>query len=306
MQRDGEEKARPLAVGIHGAAYNSTYFDANASTATEELCRASGIPFVSINRPQVRGSTHYPPETEGEDDIARQGHYLAQTVLPAVWEHFAADARATSAVLYTHSIGSAVAMVAIGVLDKQSFPLTGLIISGMGDASIPMSEAERSLRAPMFEEGKRTGFMHQPVDFKEERMLRLPQGLSDAAANWKYPRDDIHNPSPIGEILAVSTTWKQSWHIYAAQVDVPVLYALGEFDYFYSSQPLEGHPEPIKEFTDAFTRSPHIESKAWKNAPHCIEHSYMGRAWVARCCSFAIECTIMMGHGSAPKVVADE
>ena len=84
MQRDGEEKARPLAVGIHGAAYNSTYFDANASTATEELCRALGIPFVSINRPQVRGSTPYPPETEGDDDIARQGHYLAQTVLPAV------------------------------------------------------------------------------------------------------------------------------------------------------------------------------------------------------------------------------
>lgn len=292
-QVHAQPRGTPLLVGLHGGTYNSTYFDAYPGTSTEPTANALGIPFVSLDRPGYRGSTPYPADTVGEDDIEKQGRYLASIVFPTIWQRFGLTTGASSAIIISHSIGSTVATVAGALNDSTRFPLAGVIISGIGSAAHAMSEP------PQFEEAKVPGYMETDLHLKLEQMLRLPQGLADPAPQLKYT--DVHNATPLGELTAIGTSWPQSWRKWAAQVTAPVLYSLAEFDNFWAAKSSDGVTDAVKEFADAFVKSESVDAALWKGTPHCIEHSYMGRAWIARCFSFALECATRreLGRGDA-------
>ena len=199
--------ATPLVIGMHGGTYNATYFDAYSDTGTEPMAKTLEIPFVSINRPNYRGSTRYPESTTGGDFIIKSGHYIADVVLPAIWEHYGPSSGASSMVLLSHSIGSAVAIVTAASIDQKSAPISGIVLSGIGSSNQPMPEhVKKSIMANM-EEAEKTGFVEQDADGKLERMLQLSRGLSNPNPKMNYPESEIHWRAPVDEMKAIRVSW---------------------------------------------------------------------------------------------------
>lgn len=126
----------PLIVCIHGASYDSKYFDIDFQHSIFTLGETLQIPVVAFDRPGYGGSTAYPdPKVKNEDlerrgttFVQEQGKYLNSTVLPAVWKEFGSGA--SSMVVLAHSIGGMIAIVAAA--EPKEYPLAGLVVSGIG------------------------------------------------------------------------------------------------------------------------------------------------------------------------------
>ncbi|KAF2239616.1 hypothetical protein EV356DRAFT_528198 [Viridothelium virens] len=162
----------PLIVCIHGGTYTADYFHATPSTSITSISAPLSVPVIAISRPGYGGSTPLPPVSSsrnGHTFIQDAGRHLHNVILPFLWARYGPSTGSNSIVLLSHSIGSAIAIVAAalhaesrsssaaastattpgsgtpltaaslprsaanaGGTQRPAYPLSGLITSGIG------------------------------------------------------------------------------------------------------------------------------------------------------------------------------
>lgn len=285
-QSEGSAKSKkfPLLVGLHGGTYDCHYFDADPAHSASVSSVAFGVPFVSIHRPDYGGTSSLQPIAKGSKET---GSWLHSYILPALWSEFGEPNGCNCIVLLCHSLGVMGGIIA-GALhgqdDNPSYPLGGVIVSGLGEKLLPGME-ENPFQEPNVSDDK----VLFPVDVKDSLMFRpgtVHPGILEQS-------DRLNSPSPILEIDSLRSWWLPIWRDeWASKVTAPVMFGLSEQDCFFV-----GTEEHARDCASAFGRSVRVDSSFIKGAPHCLELSYWSQGWYARCFGFALECSVSFSEG---------
>ncbi|KAK6386503.1 hypothetical protein LTR65_008976 [Meristemomyces frigidus] len=294
-------KGIPLVVTIHGGTYTASYYDADAAHTISNPAKALGIPVVSLTRPGYAESTALPHLQEGETWNQVHGTYIHELILPAIWKAYGAKSGATSIVLHSHSIGASIGIVVTALHNRNpstaGYPLSGLVTSGIG-AKLMHEPAEHSSSADnkndslsqidTFEPtpGEEAPNVPWPTEVKDAFMLRSTEGLCSPTL-LQGTTAKLNHPSSILEPFDIRRQWPKYWKDYAKDITVPHMYGLGSEDGLWKTE-----KQWIDEYAAAFSKSARMEAAALPLAPHCIELSYLGQAWLARTLGFAAECAV--------------
>lgn len=283
----GPASRRPLFVGIPGGTYTTDFFDADANHSIQQWSEALGIPAVGLNRP---GYDVIPAPTDMDKQsntfIQKSGQWTHQVALPAVWDFFAKQFDVSSIVLYGHSIGGAVAIVAASQYKEGASPykLSGLSVAGIGcdpifnDAWMPMfRELHDKQEVPPAIP------LRFPKEAQEGSMFGPHTSLYDPAILQQTER--LAHPIYLQELYDVEFLWKTYWQHYAESVSVPFLYNMGEQDSLWHVD-----AETMRTFGAGFKNSPWVTTTISRNSPHCIEFSYQSSGYYIRLLGFAVEC----------------
>ncbi|KAL9094928.1 MAG: hypothetical protein Q9165_002878 [Trypethelium subeluteriae] len=317
----------PLIVCIHGGTYTADYFHATPSTSITSVSAPLSVPIIAISRPGYGGSTPLPPvpsPRNGHTFIQDAGRHLHNVILPFLWARYGPPSGANSIVLLSHSIGSAIAIVAAALhaesaapsasasgaatpvtssslprsaaggapgTQRPAYPLSGLITSGIGS---------RVRQSPHPSPGDGGGGGESPMAAAatmataEEELQMWPLENKDAvmlAAGVGLCPPEVLEESvrlnagmKMAERRDIQRSWDGYWRGYAETVTVPHLYGLGEGDMLWYVC-----EENVDDYMDAFKSSVRKEGSVVMRAPHCIELSYAGRGWLTRCVGFALE-----------------
>ncbi|KAM5354803.1 hypothetical protein ACJ41O_001449 [Fusarium nematophilum] len=282
---------RPLVVGLHGGMYECHYFDADSKHTASIWSNAYGVPFVSIDRPCYGGTSSFLPVPEGSDFITESANWLHKYILPTLWSRIGIPNGCNCVVLFCHSLGAmyGVATAALHSQEgRQSYPLGGLICSGIGDVWEPhMYEA--AVGEPYDAMGK-NGI---PLEAKDKVMFRPGTVHPDILKH----SERLDSPAPLAELASLPATWLPNWkNQWAEHVKAPVMFAMVEQEPFFV---VSG--ERLKACAEAFSSSPRVDSSFVSGAPHCMELSYWAQGWYARSFGFAMECSAHTGLLSARK-----
>ncbi|WQF85639.1 Putative alpha/beta hydrolase-1 [Colletotrichum destructivum] len=274
-------KHRPLIVGLHGGCYDSQYFDATPDCSASATSTALGVPFVAIDRPSYGGTSSILPIPEGSDFAQETGIWLHRYILPKLWSEIGVPNGCNCIVLLCHSLGVMGGVVAAALHaqnDIASYPLGGLIASGMGDKQSVFTKGDPPSFIPV--DANHALF---PLDDKDNIMFKpgtvSPEVLEQSERlNAVCPLPETANFVP--EWLSI---WKEKW---AAFVSVPVMFSLvGDDPFFISTE------EEVETCVRAFKNSSRVDGSLIKDAPHCVELSRWSLGWYARCFGFAMECS---------------
>ncbi|KAL2816611.1 hypothetical protein BDW59DRAFT_153196 [Aspergillus cavernicola] len=281
-------KDRPLIVGLHGGTYDSGYFDANETHSASHASSAFGVPFVAIDRPSYSGTSSLIPIPEGSDFPCETGLWLHKFILPALWSNFGVANQCNCIVLLCHSMGTMGGVVAAAMHAQDetvSYPLGGIIVSGLGDKSLPSNGDP-----PVQQTHVPPNHGLFPVEAKDSLMFRPGTVHPEILAL----SEQLNVPSPLEEAQGLYTGWVQSWRErWAANVVAPVMFALVEQDCFF-----EGTEEHLKSCVGAFTSSIRVDGSLVRGAPHCMELSYWSQGRYARSFGFAMECAASFAYSS--------
>jgi hypothetical protein len=91
------------------------------------------------------------------------------------------------------------------------------------------------------------------------------------------------------ELYDINVLWPDYWRKYAAEVEVSVLYTLGEYDSLWNNT-----DQDVKDFAAGFLKATSVEAKRLLLAPHCIEHSLQATGLILRTFGFAIESAVQL------------
>lgn len=304
-----KKTARPLIVCIHGASYDSEYFDANADYSWSILANSFDLPIVSIDRPGYGGSTEVPDQNVlgGADTptpTQRQAEYFNSSIIPLLWDKFGSRSGASSAVLLGHSVGGIVAIQTAASYATQktsTYPLSGLIVSGVGCVSHqgPKSqsndqtsngdkEKKEQVSAQSTEKPKYITFERNKKDF-----LMFDYTADKSPADLLINPDilqlteRLNHPAPLAEVIDIGQLWRSYWRRETAKVKVPVFYAMNEVDPWFDSSDAS-----VSMFAGSFTSSPKLVHSHIVRAPHCMELSLQAKGWMLQCGGFALECAV--------------
>jgi pimeloyl-ACP methyl ester carboxylesterase len=270
----------PLIVCMHGGSYDSEYFDADAQHSIFGLATRIGIPVIALDRPGY-GKSKVVTVTD-ETYAEAQGKYINSTILPALWKEFEKRSNAKAIVLLAHSIGAMMATIAAGSYTvDQSYPLAGLITSGIGSQ---LHEGPREGMKQLL--SIETNLINFDAQTKDAIMLQWPMKNVVESTTWQLT-EKLNKPIPREELSDINTNWLTYWKKYANNLTVPIMYGSAEFDALWVSS-----NNAIEEYRQSFSSSPKVECGLIPKAPHCIELSCQSMAWYLRCFGFAMECVV--------------
>ncbi|KAJ9615364.1 hypothetical protein H2200_001439 [Cladophialophora chaetospira] len=277
---------RPLVVALHGGTYSSSYFAAGGASSALHIAEALGVPFIAIDRPGYRDSTALPPITDTSTFLQEEGIHLHRLILPAIWSEYGSTSKATTIVVLTHSLGSPGAIIAAALHAGESgpsYPYGGLIMSGWGIVQSRSNEAIRQQIDTLTVNGR----INWPLEHKDAPMFgATPEALAlRVSPEILSLTAELDNSMSRGEIEDGTFTWPGYWRGYAEEVKVPIMYSMAEHDGLWNTT-----AEHVEDFASAFTNSKRVERGIVAEAPHCMELSYWGPAWIARSLGFAMEC----------------
>jgi pimeloyl-ACP methyl ester carboxylesterase len=265
----------PLLVCLHGGGYTSRYFDAPGCSLLTQAS-AAGFPAVALTRPG------YPTD---EDSARRQPSFAAAANIIAeavtdMWDQLGGTR--PGIVLMGHSIGAAVAVHLAS--QKTSWPLLGLAISGVGDLLAPVTIEL---------------FQQLPTDLVVEFSLDTARPLlygPDWTLNTTTLADiaDLGVNYPSADLVEITNGWVDALPKIAPAVDVPLHYALAEFDGLWVVA-----AERVDGFARHFSNAPFIDASLWRGTGHNIEHHRLGEAYIRALLSFAERCAIEKRRPSA-------
>ncbi|KAL4886046.1 hypothetical protein BJY04DRAFT_213585 [Aspergillus karnatakaensis] len=281
--------SRPLIVALHGGTYDSSYFNGTPETSASTTSTSLGIPFVAIDRPCYGGTTSFLPLPEGSDFNEESGRWLHEYILPALWARFGEGCNAL--VLLCHSLGGMSGIVAASLHardESPKYPLGGIIVSGLGDKTPVMSEAEaEAARSAYVKVGP--DYLLLPVGIKDRIMFRAGTCDGDVLAQ----SERLNAATPEAEIRDFRGSWMETWkEKWAEHVVVPVIFSLVERDPFFVAT-----REEVGVCLRAFMKSVRVDGGLMNGAPHCMELSYWSRGWYVRCFGFAMECSVGIAVG---------
>jgi pimeloyl-ACP methyl ester carboxylesterase len=272
---------RPLIVGLHGGCYDHQYFNALPEYSASVASKAFGIPFIAIDRPSYGGTSCVLPIPEGSDFTQESAKLLHHSILPRLWTEFGTPNGCNCIVLLSHSLGVMVGIVVAAMHardENPTYPLGGLIASGMGDVH---SKAMKGI-TPSYPKVDETHALC-PVEIKDTLMFKpgtyAPEMLQES--------ERLNAICPIPELIGFATEWLPVWkEKWAPLVKAPVMFSLVEDDPFF-----EADEKEIDRCVRAFTNSVRVDGSLLRGAPHCVELSFWAQGWYARCFGFAMECS---------------
>jgi len=294
-------KGTPMVVCIHGGTYTASYYDADPAHSISNISKALSIPVVAITRPGYGESTALPPLEEGETWNKVNGKYIHESILPAVWKEYGPKSGATTTVLHSHSIGASIAIVTTALHNRSpetaGYPLSGLVTSGVGSklmdepsdnasAAEDKNENLRMIDSYQPKPGVEAPVSTWPVEAKDYLMLRPQDGLCSPDL-LKGTTAKLNHPASILEPLDIRRQWPHYWLDLAKDIYVPHMYGVGEQDVLWKTD-----KRWTDEYARAFSKSARMEAATVPLAPHCMELSYVGQAWLARTLGFAMECAV--------------
>ncbi|KIX92999.1 uncharacterized protein Z520_11272 [Fonsecaea multimorphosa CBS 102226] len=281
-------RARPLLVLIPGGTYTVDFFDADEKHTVRTWATALGVPVVGLNRPGY-GDVPVPTamDKDGSTFIQQSGRWLHNVGLPTIWEKFAQKYEFSSIVLYGHSIGGAVAIVAASLYEEGASPYK---LSGLSMAGIGCDTVYHDFLA-IFDDMHRTAEVGPatPIRFpkqqQEQSMLGPVPDLYDPAILEQTER--LANPIYLQELYDVEFLWPVYWARYAQSVSVPVLYNMGEHDQLW-----QVNDDSMRRFGAGFVKAPAVTTTISKHCLHCVEFSHQSPGYYIRLLGFAVECAI--------------
>ncbi|KAL6922471.1 hypothetical protein FSST1_006497 [Fusarium sambucinum] len=277
---------RPLIVGLHGGCYDSQYFDAIPDHSAVTMSVALNVPFVSIDRPSYGGTSSVIPIPEDSDFNQETGIWLHQYILPKLWSEYGVPNNCNSIVLLGHSLGVMGAIVAASLHaqdNSPTYPLGGLITSGMGQTQSPFMKNTPPSFKPVDE-----NYVRFPIESKDSVMFKPNTVAPEVLDQTKR----LDSTLPVAEGALFPQVWLPVWkEKWAAQVIVPVMFSLVNDDPFFVV-----NKEEIEDCARAFRSSVRVDTSVVRGAPHCVELSYWSKGWYARCFGFALECAAGFGR----------
>lgn len=252
----------PLLVCIPGGSYNSHYFDVPGHSLLEAAHRA-GFSVVALDRPGYQGSD----PVEGEVTFAKNAVVL-DAAIAELWKRYSATT--TGVVVIGHSMGGAIAIHIAS--HKHSWPLLGISATSIHtEAPEQVTQAWNSIPADAtipFSKEQRIQFMYGPEGSYD------PVVVDDAEVS----ADMI----PVAELLEVVGRWTTDFPSLAAEVTVPVHYALAEHEALWISTDAN-----VAAFGNAFTASPQVTAERVSGAGHNLDHHHNSADIHARQLEFA-------------------
>lgn len=256
-----------------------------------------GIPFIAINRPGYVDSSPIPPTSQSTTYCQAEGHHLHTSILPALWAQFGPPNSCTSLILTCHSM-AVLGGIVLGNLYARDpsprYPLAGLILSGSGTRPITHEQAPSVDEAPI--NVSDTDKFYFPPAVKRDLMFGLPAySCVDSAL---IPLLEAQNTYMLhDELVDLRIHWSGYRASYAQEIEVPVMYALGERDWLF-----EATKETVAEFAALFPKSPRVDASLVLDAPHALVWSWGGHGWYARCFGWAVEVCASYGVGEGMKL----
>lgn len=280
---------RPLLVGIHGATCTAHHFDVDAKRTASICSAALGVPFIAFNRPNYKDTASFLPLPENSTYAKEEGKWNHEYIFPALWDAFGKPNDCTAMVTVSHSMAALGTIVATAIYAKQpspSYPLAGIIISGFGYPARGRNRAE--LQRPPGS-GPLPDKFQFPLEIKRDLMVSEPElGCYDLDTLQQLPAQDTYMLKE--ELDDLFGTWQTYWREYSDEIKVPMLYALGQYDWVW-----EGTKEHVEEFARSFPSSPRVDAELVGQAPHALEWWWGCQAWYARCFGWAVEvCTAVV------------
>jgi pimeloyl-ACP methyl ester carboxylesterase len=261
-----DEGHNPLLVCLHGGSYTSTYFDLPGHSLLD-VGAANGFSVLALDRPGYGDSD---PIT-GQPISFQANAEVLDGAIGDAWEQLKLPS--TGVVLVGHSMGGAIALMIAA--RQSSWPLLGVAATGIGDVLPPgVADAWRSMpegQPVVFDAAQRRQFMYGPD-------WTLDDGIvADAEVSTA--------PIPLEELLEVVGEWVAAFPEVAAQVGVPVQYALAEYDGLWVAD--DG---TVERFAARFTAAPFVEAALFRGAGHNIDHHKLGSALHLEQLAFALRC----------------
>jgi pimeloyl-ACP methyl ester carboxylesterase len=177
-------------------------------------------------------------------------------------------------VLIGHSIGAA---VALHVAAEKSLPLLGVAISGVSDVLAPVvtelvQQLPPDVALPMPPELHRQLFYGPDWTFNTTTLADVSGLVVD---------------TPSADLVEINTRWANDLPKIAARVEIPVHYALAEFDGLW-----ETSAEQVTTIARHFSAAPFVEASFWRCVGHNIEHHRLGEAYNRAVLAFADRCAM--------------
>ena len=249
----------PLLLLLHGGGVDAEYF-----RPTVELAAAHGFAAIALNRPGYAGTE--------PARFARQAE-IVDAAMEDLWTQ--RGDRRPGALVFGHSIGAAVTVNLAA--RKPSWPLLGISLTGISASAPPflvrvweaLPPADRIAFAP-----------------EASGTIQLASAASSTGPG-----------TPSADLVEVATRWPQDFPLVAAEVTVPVQYAVGERDKLWV----------VDETTAAdvaalFAIAPYVDAQVLPGVGHAIEHEeVLGRSHQLRQLSFALRCTGPPRPGTRPR-----
>jgi pimeloyl-ACP methyl ester carboxylesterase len=244
------DAGRPLLVCIPGGSYNARYFDVDGHSFRAAAAQR-GFGVAALNRPGYEDSTPLIPPTFAGNAEA------ISSAIDDLWARVGEGC--PGVVLVGHSMGGAIAVHVAS--SPRSWPLLGIAISAIhDDAPEQVKQAWNSMPADLsieFNDEQRIQFMYGPEGTYDPAVVR-------AAAPGC-------SPIPVAELLEVVDGWISDFPKIAADVDVPVHYALAEHEQLWNSS-----QSNVEAFAAAFTAAPRVSAHYVLGSGHNIDHHYVG------------------------------
>jgi pimeloyl-ACP methyl ester carboxylesterase len=257
----------PLLVCLPGGSYTARYFDVPGFSFLDAAV-ANGFSAVALDRPGYGGSDPIP---DGEPVFAGNATAL-NGAIGALWaEH---DGTRPGVVIISHSIGSAVAVHLAG--RAPLWPLLGISMHGINDLCPEHVVSAWNSMPP-----------GRPVVFTPEQRRMFMYGPEHTMPADAVARAEVSAaPIPLAELLEVVGEWPRTAARLAADVRVPVQYALSEHEGLWVTG-----PERVDAFAGYFTAAPRVDAELFRGSGHNIDHHHLGPVLHLRQLAFALSCT---------------
>jgi pimeloyl-ACP methyl ester carboxylesterase len=243
----------PLLLLLHGGGVDADYFAATEDSVVE-VAAANGFPVVALNRPGYAGSE--------PASFARQ----AEIIEAAMQELWGKRGEGRPGVLvFGHSIGAAVAVYLAA--RNPPWPLLGISLTGISAAVPPfLLHLWQSLPA-------------------DQRIAFTPE--ASGTIQFASATSEREPATPSTDLVEVASRWPTDVSRVAAEVIVPVQYAVGERDKLWVVT-----ETTARDFGALFTNAPYVDAQVLPGVGHAVEQEgVLGRSHRLRQLSFALRCT---------------
>jgi pimeloyl-ACP methyl ester carboxylesterase len=277
---------QPLLVMIAGGGGNAAQFDAPGRSYLVNAT-LNGFSSIALNRPGQADCPALALDPSADSGVFSANADRLLRAIDEIWT--TSGSRHSGIFLYGSSIGGAIAlhMAAKWSTSKRVWPLLGVAVADIGQVPPPvLVETWHALPADQ---------TVNLADYFSVFFAGIPP--------WAVPREPppqaapgpLVLPVPRAELQEVVGGWLREWKAICGQVSVPVQYSIAQHDTAWRVG-----DQFVREFADAFSKSPYVEASIVAGAIHVISNGPVGMSHFFQILSFASRCAVA---GRLPQIL---